>query len=290
MSVQIAVIGDIHLSFEERDVEFFNQSDYPCVLLTGDLSGFRPSGYLKMIHALAKLSKPAFMIPGNHDGTSLLQLAAEVTGKRALVKRTAAGLQKRMNDLSQALPNIQIEGYSAHLLQEVFPDGADLGIVFGRPHSMGGQSVAFDYFLEEEFGVRTMQESTAKLIEVIDQIDCDRLLILAHNGPTGLGSQRDSIWGCDFKKGAGDFGDRDLRDAISYAQTSGKTVLGVVAGHMHHGLRGGGQREWTVTEEGIAYVNAARVPRISRKRGESCSHYVHLSISKSECHAEERYY
>ena len=43
-----------------------------------------------------------------------------------------------------------------------------------------------------------------------------------------------------------------------------KRVLAVVAGHMHHRLKGGGERKWLVESDGVLYVNAARVPRIEK--------------------------
>ncbi len=33
-------------------------------------------------------------------------------------------------------------------------------------------------------------------------ISSDTLIFLAHNGPTGLGGQKDDIWGCDFRPAA----------------------------------------------------------------------------------------
>ena len=42
----------------------------------------------------------------------------------------------------------------------------------------------------------------------------------------------------------------------------GKRVVAVIAGHMHRGLKGGGQRPGLVTVGGIPYLNAAEVPRI----------------------------
>ena len=82
------------------------------------------------------------------------------------------------------------------------------------------------------------------------------------HGPAGLGDRADDIWGVDFAPGAGDHGDGDLQTAVAYAQEKGKRVTAVVAGHMHHTLKDGGQRRWHVERDGVHYVNAARVPRI----------------------------
>ena len=113
------------------------------------------------------------------------------------------------------------------------------------------------------------------------------MIFLAHNGPTGLGTSRSDLWGCDFRREEGDFGDEDLALAITYARELGKRVLAVVAGHMHHRLRGGGKRRWYERKDGILYVNAARVPRIFEELGHAYHHHVDLTIDGDEVEAIE---
>ena len=79
-----------------------------------------------------------------------------------------------------------------------------------------------------------------------------RVVVLAHCGPHGLGATRESIYGCDFRPEQGDWGDRDLAEALEYARECGKRVVAVVAGHMHHALRGGGERVWRERRDGRA--------------------------------------
>ena len=111
-------------------------------------------------------------------------------------------------------------------------------------------------------------------------------LFLAHNGPSGLGSGRADIWGCDFKKDEGDFGDEDLRLAVDHAQSSGKRVLAVLAGHMHHAIKGGGERRWQIERDGVLYVNAARVPRIFEHEGRHVRHHIAITLSEQGARAE----
>ncbi len=126
-----------------------------------------------------------------------------------------------------------------------------------------------------------------RLKRCVDESEARRVIFLAHHGPTGLGERRADLWGCDFRKEEGDFGDADLRVAIDYARVRGKRVLAVVAGHMHHRLRGGGMRKWCETREEVLYVNAARVPRIFEDRDGLIHHHVDLVIEEDRAYAVE---
>jgi uncharacterized protein (TIGR04168 family) len=87
------------------------------------------------------------------------------------------------------------------------------------------------------------------------------------------------MWGNDFWPEAGDFGDSDLRQAIDFAQQRGKTILAVVAGHMHHHVKKGGQRTWHLVQDGINYMNAARVPRNFVVDGRTLHHHICLTLT-----------
>jgi len=144
---------------------------------------------------------------------------------------------------------------------------------------MGGPNLGFRPYLKAVFGVADFADSAARLKALFDQCT-EPVLILAHNGPTGLGATRHDIFGCDFKREEGDFGDPDLKDAIEYAQSQGKRILAVAAGHMHHRVRGGGERITHLTVNGIHYLNAARVPRIWKESGQVLRHHAKISISE----------
>jgi hypothetical protein len=78
-----------------------------------------------------------------------------------------------------------------------------------------------------------------------------------------------------------------LRVAIDYARKRGKQVLAVLAGHMHHRLRGGGLRRWYARHDGVLYVNAARVPRIFEDKDGLFHHHVDLHIDGEHADAVE---
>ncbi len=279
--MKLAIIGDVHHLFTRADTTYFNGSDHDAVLFVGDLYKYSLQRGLEAACELAALKKPALLIPGNHDAAHPAQLAAEITQRPSLVKLTAFGHPQRVRELQRAVGGVAVAGYSVHRLHE------HLDIIAARPHAMGGSSLSFAPLLAEAHGVRSIADSARKLMRCVDESTARDVVFLAHNGPTGLGAQRHDIWGCDFRREQGDFGDEDLRLAIDHAHKRGKRVLAVVAGHMHHRVRGGGQRTWSVEREGVLYVNAARVPRIFRIQGTRYHHHVDLTIADGRAEAVE---
>jgi len=279
--MKLAVIGDVHHAFNEVDTAYFNASDHDALLFTGDIYNYSLQRGLRAASELAELNKPALLIPGNHDAIHPAQLAAEITRRTSLIRLTAVGHEKRVRDLREAVGGVQVGGYMTHRLHE------GLDVITGRPHSMGGSAISFAPHLAEAYNVRTQEDSVRRLQQCVDESDAPQLVFLAHNGPTGLGERRTDLWGCDFRREEGDFGDADLRLAIDYALDRGKHVLAVVAGHMHHRIRGGGQRNWYERRDGVLYINAARVPRIFEERGGMFHHHVDLFIESGYAEAVE---
>jgi uncharacterized protein (TIGR04168 family) len=194
------------------------------------------------------------VMPGNHDATHPLQILAHVAGRPALGDPLRGVQAHRLEALQEALGSCVVAAYSRHRVGE-------LTVVAARPHSMGGPDLAFPAMLQTHWGVNSLEASAARLFELIDGVDTEDVVFLAHNGPTGLGEAATDIWGCDFRRGEGDWGDSDLAMAVHYAKQRGLRVRAVCAGHMHRRVRGG-QRVATVVREGVAYVNAAEVPRV----------------------------
>ncbi|MGM0574111.1 MAG: metallophosphoesterase [Myxococcota bacterium] len=290
--VRLAIIGDVHRRWDEADARWFDGSDYDMVLFVGDLGSYGHRRTLEVARSIARLRKPTLVLPGNHDTVNLVQMVAEVlegeTGVSFEWLRHVAGVGhgRRWRQLRRALAPVPLVGFGRRRL----PDGLapDLEIIAARPLSMGGDGCAFSPLLRRRYGIGTIQDSADFLCRMVDASPARRLVFLAHNGPTGLGDRRDDIWGCDFRRSEGDFGDPDLRIAVDHAIASGKRVLAVVAGHMHHRLkRGGGQRRWILRRDGVLYVNAARVPRILEEGGRTVRHHVALEIDGDRAEAEE---
>lgn len=274
--LQIAIIGDIHRHFDERDVAFFNQSAYDVILCVGDLSNWRPREGLPMARRLAQLTKPTVFIAGNHDTVSAGQLLAEMNHWTRLQNLLSRQHEPRIRRLQEALGPVIWGGYGVH----PFGEGTDgVTVITARPLTMGGSDFSFAPALARHYGVYNLAESAEKLKRCVDAAAHDRLIFLAHNGPTGLGNCATDIWGCDFLAEEGDFGDEDLRVAIEYARRQGKQVVTVIAGHMHHHLKDGRSRVWQMEQEGTVYLNAAYVPRIFNRRGVSLHHHLSLTLA-----------
>jgi uncharacterized protein (TIGR04168 family) len=279
--MKLAVIGDVHHAWNEADTAYFNASDHDAILFVGDIYNFSLQRGLRAAAELADLEKPALLVPGNHDAAHPAQLAAEFTRRPSLIRLTSINHTKRVQQLCEAVGGVQVGGYSVHSL------GDDLDVITGRPHSMGGSNISFAPYLAKAYGVQTIEDSIERLKQCVRDSQARRVVFLAHNGPTGLGSRRNDLWGVDFRREEGDFGDRDLREAIDYAKALGKVVLAVVAGHMHHRLSGGGRRRWYERQDGVLYVNAARVPRIFEDRHGVYHHHVDLCIEGDHAEAIE---
>lgn len=281
---RIAVVGDIHLSWNEQDIAYFNQSSYDMILFVGDLPGRGHRGLLQVASALAKVRLPALFIPGNHDGVANSQFLGELMQQKYIIESQSRHQDRLCAELVRALAPVRSTCYERHLYSI---RGSTFEIISARPHSMGGPNVAYYPYLRRKYGIENMRDSTSRLKSLVDQSNCRNIIFLAHNGPTGLSYKRDDIWGCDFRRAEGDHGDPDLRAAIDYARIKERRVLAVVAGHMHDHLRGGGKRKRFAREQGTAMINTARVPRIFKEGGEVKRHHVCLEITSERAIAWE---
>lgn len=282
--MRLGVVGDIHLEIDEVDVELLDAQGYDALLFVGDLAAYSHRGGLEVARIIGSLQTRTLVIPGNHDAAHWGQLAAEVLEADAIIPLMNVGQDARLQGLEAALGGAELVGYSRHRLAS---SGRPVDLIAGRPHSAGGPRLAFRPHLAERFGVEDLEDSVRELKAQIDESDAEDLIFLAHNGPTGLGSKRDDIWGCDFRSSEGDFGDLDLERAIEHAKRRGKRVRAVVAGHMHHELRGGGHRRWQLVRDGVLYLNAARVPRIFDRGGRTLRHHVELTVDDTRVRARE---
>ena len=282
MALKLAIIGDVHGFWTGADTAYFNASPCDAVLFVGDLAPL--IGALPTARKLAALKLPAFLIPGNHDACGALQFLAELRQQLWLASVLSVGQGWRVSALRRALGPVKLAGYSLDLLDW---DGRALGLIAARPHSMGGDRLYFRPYLKRAFGIASFEDSLARLRELVDEAPQD-IIFLSHNGPAGLGAAREDIWGCDFRIHGGDFGDPDLQDAIRYARSIGKKVHAVIAGHMHHRLKGGGlPRRWQVMRDGVMYLNAARVQRIRLNGKDELHYHVALLLDKDGARAQE---
>ena len=203
------------------------------MLFVGDFS----DGDLRLTRLVTSLSLPVAVILGNHDH----------------------GRDKSGGILTQQLALLG-ERHCAWTCRVLDP--LPLSIVGGRPCSAGG-GFHLSGAVRAVYGPVSLEESVKRIVEAAQKVPDDQpLIVMAHCGPTGLGSEPSSPCGRDWKIPAVDWGDQDLAQALDQIATHRPADL-VVFGHMHHGLRRGlGLRESLVRDRrGTAYLNAACVPR-----------------------------
>jgi len=284
--MRLGVVGDVHLAFGPKDVAALDAEGYDAILFVGDLAGYSHRGALKVARYIATLKTPTWVMPGNHDCMTAQQMFAEMMGHEATIAMLSGGEEARVAELREALGAAKLTGYAVAELS------SDVSMICARPHSFGGPNFAYKPYLGRAFGVENLDASGARLCDLVDEATSERLIFLAHNGPTGLGRERHDIWGCDFKRQGGDFGDQDLRDALDHARARGKRALAIVAGHMHRQLRGGGpdRTAFVRDEEGTLFINAARVPRVFKDTATQTEqrHHVALRIEGERAEAEDR--
>jgi uncharacterized protein (TIGR04168 family) len=281
----IGVIGDVHLSWDDGDVAFFNGAEYDLLLFVGDLAGYTQTLGLRVARSLRNLRVPAMCIPGNHDGLHALQLGAEITPRAHRLRDLfCVGQAGRCRSLDRALGDVELVAYSHRRLTL---GGVALNIIAGRPHSIGGRRLACLRYLKAQYGIDSMDASVVRLKSLVDTCDGAPILFLAHNGPSGLGDRASSIWGCDFRRQEEDWGDRDLQEAVQHATRAGRTVLAAVAGHMHRKTKSGKLRPGQLERDGVLYVNAAEVPRHRTINGCKKRHHVKLTITPTGASAQD---
>ena len=203
------------------------------LLFVGDLS----DGDLRLVKRITQLNCPVAVILGNHD-----------RGK----DRSGDRLQQQLKLLGSLDCSWSLRSWTVPAV----------GVVGARPCSAGG-GFHLSQAVQAVFGPVTEEESARRIVEAARRVPDDwPLVVLAHCGPTGLGSDASSPCGRDWKQPAIDWGDRDLALALDRMKDARRADL-VVFGHMHHHLRGGQGERITFHRDrgGTLYVNAACVPR-----------------------------
>lgn len=264
---KFTVVGDIHANWRQADHVFLESGDQDLVLLVGDLG----DEDVEMTRKIANLKCAKVVILGNHDAWRSFTEGSPTDNLRASIEL--------LGDHHLAYRYLDL------------PD-AGLSIIGARPFSWGGKDIRSPDVYAEFFGIRSVAESAERIVAAAQSAAFDDLVILAHNGPTGLGSGPSDIYGKDFGRNPrGDFGDEDLALALVEIERMGRRVIAVVAGHMHDRLnhpRGKARRRF-VRRNGTAFINPAVVPRIRRTEDDATvRHYLRMEIQDAElCLVEE---
>lgn len=252
---EMYVVGDVHKHWRVEDGRFLERAGAAQVLFVGDLG----DEDVEIVGEIARLRCAKSVILGNHDAWQSFSI-------KQPSQKLVASLDLLDGD---------------HIAYEVrdIPE-ASVSIVGARPFSWGGKSLRSPELYERLYGIRDHESSARRIVDAAQGARFQDLLILAHNGPTGLGERTRDIWGKDFgTHPGGDWGDQDLELAIADLASQGFRVRCVVAGHMHDRLATprGAQRVRFVTKDDTFYVNPAVVPRLqTRNTNEIWGHFVRL--------------
>jgi uncharacterized protein (TIGR04168 family) len=247
--IRIAIVGDVHDQWEDADEIALRHLDIDLVLFVGDFG----NEAVELVSRLAALDLPKAAIFGNHDAW----YTASDWG------RSKSPYDPEVEDRVQQ--QINLLGTSAVGYGKLDFPQFNLCVVGSRPFSWGGTEWKYRDFYQERYGIASFEASIDRIVEMGMNTTCEHLIMIGHNGPTGLGEEPESICGKDWGEPiGGDYGDPDLAAAISRLQAHGKSIPLVTFGHMHHKLRHTKDRlrQPIVVRPGTVYLNAARCPRI----------------------------
>ena len=254
-TLRLAIAGDLHGDWGDRDAELIERLQPDALLFVGDLS----DGDLRMVKSITQLTLPVAVLLGNHD-----------RGR----DKSGVLLQQQMSMLGERHCPWRLRGWSQ----------PELAVVGARPCSAGG-GFHLSQAVQAVFGPITETQSADWIVDAASHApDHWPLVVLAHSGPTGLGSAANSPCGRDWKQPHIDWGDRDLALALDRMQKIRPADL-VVFGHMHHQLKG--QRGARITfhrdRRGTCFVNAACVPRVGLdESGMPLHHLTWVEFSGTE--------
>ena len=264
-TITIAVVGDIHDLWEADDGVALKELGVDLVLFVGDFG----NESVEVVRAIASLDLPKAGVFGNHDAW---YTATEWGRKKCPYDRKKEDWVQQQIDL---LDSAHV-GYG----KLDFPK-LNLTVVGSRPFSWGGSVWKNERFYQERFGVKSFEESTARMVAAAKSAAYETVIFLGHNGPLGLGDRAEDPCGKDWQPLGGDFGDPDLTDAITQTRAAGKKIPLVTFGHMHHKLRHTQQylrKAIYTSSEGTVYLNAASVPRIVENGSDRLRNFSIVSL------------
>ncbi|XP_027919877.1 uncharacterized protein LOC114178265 [Vigna unguiculata] len=250
-SIRIAVVGDVHDCWNfEQDSKALEFLQPDLVLFTGDFGDEN----LEVVQSVANVEFAKAVILGNHDAWFTRQFSRSQEKDKVQLQLECLG-EEHVAYRRSDFPLIKVS------------------VVGGRPFSCGGKSLSQKKLLSARYGVKDMDESAKRIQKAaLGTPDDHFLILLAHNGPTGLGSDLNDICGKDWDFGGnGDYGDPDLAHAISLLKKDDQVSIPlVVFGHMHKELAyGNGFRKMIVVgADNTIYLNGAIVPRVKRLNDE----------------------
>lgn len=255
----LAIVGDVHRHWRREDGHWLERTRPDLAVFVGDLG----DEDLPMVRKIAKLQVPKAVILGNHDAYRSFS-------------------EKRPSEVLRSSLDALGDDHLAYGVREL--PAAGISVIGARPFSWGGKSLRSPEIYEEFYGVGTHEESARMIVDAARSAQHRDLVVIAHNGPKGLSQEPHDIYGKDFGKPGGDWGDEDLQIALGRIADIGMRVRCVIAGHMHHRVIRGGLRTRFLRRGDTLFVNPAVVPRHRRDRsdGSQLSHFMRMTWSRGE--------
>ena len=253
------IVGDMHRHWRTADRSYLESGDQDIVVFVGDLGDEDD----ELVRDVAAVDAHKAVILGNHD-------AWQSFSRRRPTRPLLNSLDALQDD------------HLAYGVREL--PRAGVSLIGARPFSWGGPSLRSPEVYRRLYGVSSMEESADRIFEAARSAQHRDLVILGHNGPTGLSQEPQDIYGKDFgSTNGGDWGDPDLESASSSITRSGWRVPCVIAGHMHdRTMKPRGARTRFVRRGPTLYVNPAVVPRIRQVDGQTLGHYVRIQWSAGQ--------
>ena len=258
--ITIAIVGDVHDLWEHEDEMALQYLGIDLVLFVGDFG----NEAVEIVRQIAAVKTPKAAILGNHDAW----YSASSWGRQK-----APYDQSKEDRVQQQLDLLKQAHVGFDKLD--FPQ-FDLSVVGSRPFSWGGFTWRNSQFYRDRYGINSFEESTQQIVKSAQNAAYETVIFIAHNGPYGLGDKS------DWKTEGGDYGDRDLTEAIAQVNNLGKSIPLVTFGHMHHDLKNpkGKRRNIVEVKEQTVYFNAACVPRITRSSQGSKRSFSLVTLSQ----------
>ena len=262
--LNIAIAGDLHDQWDRSDHDVLDLIRPDALLLVGDFS----DGKSRIPELLATLELPLACVLGNHD----------------------AGKDGSGRTLRHQLELLG-ERHCGWGLRELRPPG--LAVVGARPGTAGG-GYHLSKAVRAVYGPVGLQESAQRISRAALSADPQLpLVLLAHSGPSGLGTQVDDLCARDWKAPACDWGDQDLALAVEQIRRRRPLPL-VIFGHMHHALchHQGERLSFRRDAQGTAFLNTASVPRHGvDQQGRALRHFSWVVFDNGNLrHISHRWY
>lgn len=257
----LTVVGDVHRHWRRADSVHLERSDHEMALFVGDLG----DEDVEMVRTIAAIATPKAVVLGNHDAWQSFSHKVPTPKLREIL-------------------DLLGDDHIAYCVREA--PRAGVSIIGARPFSWGGPNLRSPELYDQIYGIHTMRQSAAAIVEAARNAQHRDLVILAHNGPLGLSAVPQDIYGKDFGKPGGDWGDRDLALALQRIEDMGLRVRAVVAGHMHHKLvhPAGSERLRFVRRGDTLFLNPACVPRVRLvEGGTEISYFLRLHWQAGRC-------